>query len=130
MNETETNKLLLNKLDSNESNIQENKTNAFPLKNELAKYILAPIIKEQDIEILIEKLNNLQTCLNTFLESLMNDPNGLSKLLEIRRKKIKIKMYKLINYFVCQWCKENCLKYLIQEEKEINITETNSKICM
>ena len=60
----------------------------------------------------------------------MNDPNGLSKLIEIRRKNIKIKMYKLVNYFVCQWCKENCLKYFIQEEKEINITETNSKICM
>ena len=121
MSENKTNKLLLNKVESEESNIQTNKTNAFLIKNDFVKY---------DIQTLIEKLNNLPTCLNSFLESLMNDPNGLSKLLEIRRKNIKIKMYKLINYFVCQWCKENCLKYLIQEEKEINITETNSKICM
>ena len=118
MKESESNqeeKLLLNKVDSNESNNQATKTNIneFPMKNEFARYMKASVIKEIDIQTLIEKLNNLPCCLNPFLESIMNNPNGLSQLLEIRRKNIKIKMYSInnIDYF-CQWCKENCLKYI------------------
>ena len=137
MKESESNqeeKLLLNKVDSNESNNQATKTNIneFPMKNEFARYMKASVIKEIDIQTLIEKLNNLPCCLNPFLESIMNNPNGLSQLLEIRRKNIKIKMYSINNIdFFCQWCKENCLKYIYNTiESEININETNSKYCM
>ena len=68
-------------------------------KNEFARYMKASVIKEIDIQTLIEKLNNLPCCLNPFLESIMNNPNGLSQLLEIRRKNIKIKMYSVIDTY-------------------------------
>ena len=51
----------------------------------------------------------------------MENPSEISQLLEIGRKNIKIKMYKIIDtHIVCKWCGENCLKYAYSEEIEIN----------
>ena len=134
MNETETNQennLLLNKFESIESNCQTIKSNGneFLFNNEIKKYINASVIKEKDIQNLIELLNNPPSCLNKFLESIMNDPNKFSQLFEIHKQNIKIKIYLIYNNKICQWCKENCLKNLNTDKIDININEINSKIC-
>ena len=96
------------------------------------KYIKVSAPKESDITSLIQKLNKLPCCLNTFMEKILETQNKLSLLLEIRRRNIKIKINtdnSLDEIVICQWCMENCCKYYYFTEKEINITEANSKIC-
>ena len=60
----------------------------------------------------------------------MDNPDGLTQLLEIRMRNHKIKMIKIMNdIMICQWCNDNCLKYKSSTELEINFSGTNSKIC-
>ena len=98
--------LLLNKVDTVESNINQTTKQNFldsPKKDELLKYVKEFIIKEIDIQNLIENLNNLKCCLNQFLDSIIENPIIIPQLLEIRRKNIKIEMYKIQNiYTVCK----------------------------
>ena len=99
---------------------------------QLDDYVKAPDINELDIKLLIEKLNNLPYCLNKFLENKIKDQKGIFQLLEVRKRNIKIKINisKILNSFIiCQWCLKNCCNYSDFLEKEINITETNIKIC-
>ena len=109
--------------------------------SDFAKYFKDFIINELDIEAEIYNLENLKKCLNAYLEDIMKNKNGLSILLEIRKRNKKINMYKTylkinnkkspFEVYVCQWCKNNCLKKIDEESTEINITftETNTNIC-
>ncbi len=121
--------LVINKGDSLESLLPPNSTE-YRYKNEFSKYLKATLIKEIDVQSQINKLDNLPCCLNEFLEEIMDNPNGLSQLLEIRLRNHKIKMSKTMNdIMVCQWCNDNCLKYTFTQEQEIEFSETNSKVC-
>ena len=96
------------------------------------KYVKVSAPKESDITSLIQKLNKLPYCLNTFMEKRLETQNKLFLLLEIRRRNIKIKIRtdnRPDEIVICQYCMENCHNYYNFMEKEINITETNSKIC-
>ena len=127
------NLLLINKTDTVESNNNQTTKQNFldsPKKDELLKYVKEFIIKEIDIQNLIENLNNLKCCLNQFLDSIIEDPSRISQLLEIRRKNIKIKMYKIFNtYSVCKWCGDNCLKNTSPKEIDINFSKISNKYC-
>ena len=60
----------------------------------------------------------------------MDNPDGLTQLLEIRMRNHKIKTSKTMNdIMVCQWCNDNCLKYTFTQEQEIEFSGTNSKVC-
>ena len=136
MNEIDTsqeNKLIINKFETTESNNQAIITNDFkvPINDEINLYMNASVINEDDVNTLSEQFNKLPSCLNEFLRLTMNNPNGYSKMLEIYRKKLKIKIYKIKNLTVCQWCEENCLKYLYYNNyEEKDIIEINYNICM
>ena len=121
--------LVLNQGESLESLIQPN-TSESRYTREFSKYLKAALIEEIDIQSQINKLNNLPRCLNEFLEEIMDNPNGLSQLLEIRLRNHKIKMSKTMNdIMVCQWCNDNCFKLKSSTEEEINFSRTNSKVC-
>lgn len=126
------NLLLLNKVDTVESNNNQTTKQNFlesPKKDELLKYVNDLNIKDIDIQNLIEKLNNLECCLNQFLDSIIENPSIIPQLLEVRRRNIKIEMYKIVDiYMVCKWCAENCLKYT-EKRIEINFSKISNKFC-
>ena len=92
------------------------------------------IISEIDYELLIQEANELTCCLNDFLETKMKTPKERFKLLEIRNKNIKIKLYttKFNNkdLFICQHCKDHWYNPYLLEEVEINFAETYTNICI
>ena len=132
MKKTETNKkniLSLNKIDTTESISQDNKVN---LNDDYMDYIKANFIQELEVVHLIDKLNNLPSCLNEFLSNIVKTPKGFLKLIEIRMKNIKIKEYSYMNDLICKWCKIDCMKNGYEnlfQEIEMSFSETNSKIC-
>ena len=94
--------------------------------------VKAPSIKDSDIQLTVEKLNDPQCCLNDYLEKIIKSPQGLFQILEIRKRNIKIKVYSRLfgKEIFCKYCNEKCLKFSNLQEKEINFAETHSKICI
>jgi len=127
---TDSNRLLLNKNKTEHLPKQINKSSDI---DELDKYIKASNLEKKDIESLIQQFEELPCCLNKLLEKIMKNQYDIFLLLEIRKRNIKIKIKTShAKYAICQWCIENCNPYynnLYTLEKEINIAETNSKIC-
>ena len=71
--------LLSNNLESSEQFIPDRIKDS-PDIDEFVKYVEAPNIKDSDIKLIIQKLNDLPCCLNDFLEKIINTPKGLFQL--------------------------------------------------
>ena len=122
-------------LDKNNSEGSINRTNKSSVIDEFDKYIKVSTPEEKDIQSLIQKFEELPCCINKLLERIMKNQYEIFVFLEIRKRNIKIKIKNDPSYgmdAICQWCQIHCSQYnnfLSFTETEINITETNRKIC-
>ena len=82
MKDSDSNRLILS--DNKEPDLPNIKNLKSSEIEQLDDYVNAPNLKEADIKLLIEQLNNLPYCLNTFLEINIRTQKKIFQLLEIQ----------------------------------------------